>query len=128
MPFAEGTPTQLIEMGGNLYELGFTIGAMKRAQKLGVLNVDASDATAMMLALPQYIWACMNEEGRKELSVEAIEELLNPNNIKVIAEAIGELFKESLPKPDVKDEPGAVKPPTPGNSTSTSSGRLVSTT
>ena len=75
MSFAEGTPTQLVELGGNIYEIGFTIGAMKRAQKLGVLNVDASDATAMMLALPQYIWARMTEEGRKELSVEQVLQL-----------------------------------------------------
>lgn len=128
MAFATGTPTQLVELDGEIYEIGFTINAMKRAQDLGVLDVDTSDGSAFMRAMPEYLWACMDDDGRAKLSVKQIGDLLNPNNIQPIIKAVGDLFLASLPKPDVKDEPGAAKTPTPGNSTSTNSGHLVSTT
>jgi hypothetical protein len=97
--FAEGVPTVTIELGGKSYPIGFTMGSMKRAQDLGVLKVNVEDATAMMLALPEYVWACLNEEGRKELSVDAIRELISPTNLEAITEKISELFKASLPEP-----------------------------
>lgn len=120
-----------ITLGGKPYTLGFTIGAMRRAQELGVLQVDVSDGTAFMLAMPGYVWACLPEEAREELSVKAIDELINPNNIKPISDAVGELFRLSMPK---EESPGNGLPaaamekrPTAG-STSTSSGQLASTT
>lgn len=108
--------------------LGFTLGAMRRAKELGVLDTNAEDATAMMLALPEYVWACLDEEGRNDLTVKAIAELMNPINTPVIARKVGELFKASMPQPDPNAEPPAVKKPTGGKSNSKNSGRLVSTT
>lgn len=132
MLFAEGTPTVVVRLGGKDYTLGFTIGAMRRAKELGVSQVDVSDGSALMLAIPQYVWACMTSEARQSLSVEEIDELINPSNISGISEAIGELFKASLPE----DTSGNAQPaatngkmePTAGRSTSTSSGQLASTT
>lgn len=96
--FAEGIPTETIELDGKVYTLGFTMGSMKRAQDLGVLNVDIQDQTARMLALPEYVWVCLDREGREELSVEAIRELIGPYNIVSIAEKIGNLFAASVPE------------------------------
>ena len=129
MSFAQGTPTALIELGGKTYELGFTVGAMQRSNELGVLNVDTSDGTAFILAMPQFIWACLpSDADREELSAKAIAELLNPTNITPIAAALGKLFRASIPEPDVKTNPGAATELTPGQSTSTNSGHLVGTT
>jgi len=128
MRFAEGTPTVDITLGGKDYTLGYTIGAMKRAKELNVLDIDTADSVAFMLALPAFVWACMDEEARKELSVSAIEELTNPLNIHDISTAVGELFSASLPKPDPNVEPAAVTMPTAGNSASKNSGRLESMT
>lgn len=127
MGFAEGTPTATISLGGKSYDLGFTIGAMRRSRALGVLNVDATDNVSFMLALPEYVWACLDDEGRKDLSVAQISELMNPANVNEIAGAVGEIFRASIPAPDPNVEPAAVKMPTAGNSTSTNSGPLEST-
>lgn len=128
--FAEGTPTVEIQLGGKSYTLGFTLGSMRRAKELNVLTLDASDETALMLGMPAYVWACLSEETRRELSVEAIGELMNPSNMKAIALKVGELFKASVPKEDSDPnaEPAAVKEPTAGKSTLISSGQLASTT
>jgi hypothetical protein len=125
--FAEGTPTATVELGGKSYTLGFTLGAMRRAKELGVLHNNAESSTDMMLALPEYVWSCLSEEGRTELSVAQISELMNPSNVEAIAEAVGELFKASTPKPDPNVQPVAVKEPTTGNPSSKNSGQLVST-
>lgn len=126
--FAEGTPTVTITLDKPRV-LGFTLGTIRRAKELGVLNVNASDETALMLALPEYVWCCMDDQGRKDLSVAAIGELLHPFNVKEVAKQVGDLFKASVPKedPDVKQEPAAETMPTAGNSTSINSGPLAST-
>ena len=131
MPFAEGTPTESVTLGGRTYALGYTLGAMKRAKELGVLTVDMTDDTAFILSLPEYVWSCLDTEGRNDLSVDAIRELMNPLNAKAVAQSMIELFKKSLPKgePDPNAKPAAVKEPTAGNqSTSINSGQLASAT
>ena len=121
------TPTATIELGEKTYTLRFTIAAMQRAQDLGVLNVDTTNETAFLLALPAYVWACMDKTARKELDLEAVGELMNPRNMKEIAEAVGGLFKASLPEESTSGngEPAAEKIPTAGESTSISSGELA---
>jgi hypothetical protein len=128
--FAEGTPTAAIELNGKPYTLGFTLGAMRRAQELGVLEVNAEDATAMMLALPEFVWSCLDEDSRKELSVEQISEMMSPLNTPEIAGKVGELFKVSVPKPDPNAQPAAAKgkKPTAGKPSSKNSGQLAATT
>lgn len=130
MPFAEGTPTATVRLGGKSYELGFTLGAMKRAKELGVLTLDTSDQSAMMLALPEYVWSCLTEEDRKGLTVAQINELINPSNVAKVAEAIGELFKASTPAEDPSGNvvPAAATEPTAGKQTSINSGQLESMT
>lgn len=128
--FAEGTPTATIELNGKVYTLGFTIGAMKRAQALGVLEVNAEDGPAMMLALPEFVWSCLDEDGRNELTVAQISELMHPLNTPGIAEKVGNLFKVSVPSPDPNASPAAAKgkkKPTAGKSSSKNSGRLAAT-
>jgi hypothetical protein len=130
MAFAEGTPTAEIQLGGKSYTLGYTLGAMQRAKDLGVLKIDMEDDTAFMLALPAYVWSCLNEEGRNELSVEQLGELMNPLNARAVAEAMIALFTASLPKEDPQGNanPPAVKKPTGGNRTLKSSGQSAATT
>lgn len=132
MPFAEGTPTAQIELNGKSYTLGFTLGAMKRAKDLGVLTVNTQDDTDFMLALPGYVWACMDDEARKESTPESLAERMHPHNARAIAKAVTALFVDSLPReePQKNSAPAAVKTPTAGHerSTSTNSGRLESTT
>lgn len=125
--FAEGTPTATIQLD-KPRELGFTLGAMRRAKELGVLNVDADDATGMMLALPEYVWACLDEADRSELTVEGIGELMNPLNMQDIAVAVGGLFRASVPIPDPNVQPAAAKKPTAGKRTSRNSGQSAATT
>ena len=127
MPFAEGTPTASVTLD-KPRELAFTIGAMRRAKELGVLAVNVEDPTALMLAMPEYVWACLSDKDRKELSVEAIAELISPHNIVGVTEAIGSLFKSSMPEDTSGNaQPAAVETPTAGNSTSISSGELAGT-
>lgn len=127
MSFAEGTPTATVQLD-KPRTLGFTLGAMRRCRDLGVLNIDVQNETAMMLALPEYVWSCMDDAGRKELPLEQVMELIHPGNVQVIAEAIGALFASSQPKTDPEKNagPAAVTMPTAG-STSMSSGQLEST-
>lgn len=126
--FTEATPTRIITLDGKPRELGFTMGAMRRAEELGVLQLEVTDPVVLMLKLPEYVWCCLPKAVRKELSVEDIAELLNPTNITEIAAAVDALFRLSVPDPEVKTEPAAEKEPTAGNqSTSTSSGRSAST-
>lgn len=111
-------------------QLGFTLGAMKRAKKLGVLALDTSNPEAMMLALPELVWCCLDGEGRGELSVADIDEIVTPRNAQGIAGQVIELFRLSMPddKPG-NAEPAAATEPTAGErSTSTRSGQSGSTT
>lgn len=126
--FAEGTPTVTIRLGGKDYTLGYTLGSMLRAKDLGVLNVDVEDPVERMLKIPEYVWCCFDAESRKELTLEAVRELLNPTNIREIGVKVEMLFLGSLPdgEPDPNVEPPAVKEPTGGNSTSRSFGQSES--
>lgn len=123
--FSEGTPTVTIDLD-KPRTLAFTIGAMRRARQLGVLDKDATSEVEFMLALPEYVWACLPEVDRGELSVAQIGELIHPRNVAPIASKVGELLRASVPDPNV--DPPAVEKPTGGPSTSTSSGQLASTT
>lgn len=126
--FTDGTPTATIELDKPRV-VAFTLGAMRRAKKLGVLHVDAEDPTALMLAMPEYVWACLSDKDRHELTVDAIAELMSPRNVHEIAEAIGDLFRASMPEESTSGngEPAAAKMPTAGNSISSSSGDLAAT-
>lgn len=131
--FAEGTPTVEVTLAGKAYTLGFTIGAMRRAQELGVLNINVEDGTAFMLAMPAYVWSCLTEDARRELSVSDIEELINPTNVRPVVEAVGKLFRASMPEEEGASgnaSPAAVETPTAGarGLISSDSGPLVSTT
>jgi hypothetical protein len=128
MPFAEGTPTVDITLDGKDYTLGYTLGAIGRARELGVEKIDVTDSIAFMLALPSFVWVCLDESGREELSVKQIAELVNPLNVGTVAEKIGELWNASVPEPDPNVQPPAeMTKPTGGNSTSKISGQLAAT-
>lgn len=129
MPFAEGTPTVQIQLGGKVYTLGWTWGAKRRLREfLATKGKTLDDPKAIEENLPAVFWASLNKDQRGEVSIEDLEEVFNPSNEGEIAEKIGSLFKVSEPDPDVKAEPVAAKEPTTGKSTSTSSPQLASTT
>ncbi len=99
--FATGTPTVVVTLGGHEYELGFTLGAMRRIKgRLGTLELSLGEEAGDegVLALPVYIWASMDKEGREALSVEDVEEMIHPNNMVEISEAMATLFIQSAPE------------------------------
>jgi len=94
--FATGTPTVTVELD-KPRTLGFTLGAMRRVQDH--LGADAfSGEQDQIRALPTYVWACLSAADREELSVEAIEDLIHPGNMKAVSDAIGDLFQRSNPE------------------------------
>lgn len=124
--FVEGTPTVEITLGGKSYTLGWNWGAKRRLkEKLAERGRELSDAAAISENLPAVVWASMDKETRDSVSVEDIEELINPRNEVEVVEKIGSLFTQS--EPDVKTNPAAVKEPTAGKSTLTNSSQLAST-
>jgi hypothetical protein len=128
MPFAEGTPTAEITLAGKSYTLGWTWGSKRRLKEWFTAHgVDGSSPTAVGENLPAVLWVSLDASDRDLLSVEDLEELLNPRNEMEVATKIGNLFKASEPEPDVKAVPVAVKGPTTGSSTSTNSEHLGST-
>lgn len=128
MSFAEGTPTVMVTLGGKDYTLGWTWGSKRRLKEWTKANgVDAQSAQAMGESLPAMLWASMDKPDREALSVEDVQELINPRNEIAIAETIGEMFKVSEPEPDIKADPVAATKPTTGNSTSMNLGHSEST-
>lgn len=126
MPFAEGTPTVEVRLDGESYTLGWTWAAKRRVRDhlkaLGQESVHGEEH------LSTVVWASMDKESRESLTVEDIEEKINPRNEAEIAEKIRQLIMVSEPEePKPKTEPGAVTQPTPG-SRSNSAGQLASTT
>lgn len=71
----------------------------------------------------------MEEEHRKALTVEGIEDMIHADNELEISGKIQELCLRSEPESDPNAQPAAVKKPTAGaeNLASTSSARLEST-
>lgn len=129
MSFAEGTPTVEIQLGGKSYTLGWTWGAKRRVREsLTKHHADPTNAGAEE-NLATVLWASMEEEHRKALSVEGIEDMIHADNELEISKRISELCLRSEPEPDPNEQPAAVKQPTAGTerSASTSSLRLEST-
>ncbi len=129
MAFPEGTPTVTLTLAGSPRVLGFTIGAMRRAQELGVLEVDTADEMALTLALPSYVWACMDKEDREEISFDDVADLINPSNLAHVRDSVSALFNASQPdEPEGNAPPAAAKKPSGSKRTSPDSGRSASTT
>ena len=128
MAFAEGTPTVQVTLAGKPYTLGWTWGSKRRLKEWFTAHgIDANSPQSMGENLPAMLWASMDKPDREAMSVEDVQELINPRNEVVIAEKIGEMFKVSEPEPDIKAESVAVTKPTTGNSTSMNSEHLEST-
>lgn len=126
MPFAEGTPTAQVTLGGKIYTLGWTWGAKRRLREfLATKGTTLNDARAIEENLPAVVWAGLDKDQREKVSIEDVEEMFNPTNESEIAERIGSLFKVS--EPDVKTEPVAATVPTTGTSTSSRSVQSEST-
>jgi hypothetical protein len=115
MPFPEGTPTVTVQLD-RPRQLGWTMGAMKRAKALGVLAVDWNDQTETMLAMPALVWSTLDAESRAELSLEELDEILNPRNMLEIINQITALFGESEPEavPEGNGQPAPAKKPRAG--------------
>lgn len=106
--FAEGTPTVSVTLD-KPRELAFTLGALRRVrEKLGSLDIPTDDSPESLAALPHIVWACLDASGRKEVTVEQIEDLIHPGNMAAVSEAITKLFRASTP--DVTANPTAAVP------------------
>lgn len=128
MPYAEGTPTVEVTLGGRPYTVGYTWGVKRRIrEKLQEKGLDAAGNQEEYLAIT--LWSGLDAEARATLSVEDVEELISPTNEQVIVLKLQELIVRSEPEPDPNAVPSAAKTPTEGErSQLTISGRLVSTT
>ena len=126
MPFAEGTPTVEITLGGKSYTLGWTWAAKRRARDYFASQGKDPDKATQEENIAVALWASLEKEARDSLSVGDIEEVINPANEEAILEKMSSLFTKS--EPDPKPEPVAAKIPTTGRSTSMSSPQLASTT
>lgn len=134
MPHREGVPTIEIQLGGQTYTLGWTWGAKRRVQEIlkarhsDPQNVDRSETLAAAL------WASLDEDNRKTISVEDVEEMIHPGNEMLVMQKMNDLLEASEPKPNPegKVEPAATKKqkrkPTAGKSDSISSVQSASST
>ena len=130
MGFAEGTPTELVELGGQLYEIGWTWAAKRRVRECLLARHADPAAVHEEENLAAALWAALDKEARTALTLDDVEEMINPANEVAVAGALRALIIRSEPEPDPNVKPGAVTMPTPGlekKSASTSSGRLEST-
>lgn len=119
-----------VTLGGKSYTLGWTWGSKRRLKEYFTAHgIDGNSPSAVGENLPAVLWASMDKADRESLSMEDVEELLNPQNELEIATSLGGLFKASEPDSDVKAEPAAAKerPLTAGKSTSISSMPSAST-
>jgi hypothetical protein len=97
MPFIEGVPTVTLKLD-KPRTLAFTMGAMRRIQeRLGTLDI-TKDVAGGLLTMPTYIWACMDADARKEITVEEVEDMIHPGNMGEIGAAIDALFGASNPE------------------------------
>lgn len=108
-----------ITLGGKSYTLGWTWGAKRRLQEgLKERGVDLnSPDSAVGENLPLVIWAALDKATREGISVDEIEELVNPRNQVEVVTKLGQLFTESEPdrEPEGNARAGAVETPTPGD-------------
>jgi hypothetical protein len=132
MPFAEGTPTVEITLGGKSYTLGWTWAAKRRVREYLTAKYPNPETADQQEQLATAFWAGLDKESRTGLSVEDVEEMIHSGNEAELVEKMGSLFTKSEPEPDPNVAPVAVmekeKTPTTGRSTSTNSPQLASTT
>lgn len=129
MPFAEGTPTVEITLGGKSYTLGWTWAAKRRVREYLAAKYPNPETADEQEQLATAFWAGLDKESRSSLSVEDIEEMIHSGNEAEVVERMSALFKKSEPEPDPNVAPVAeTKKPTTGRSTSTNSPQLASTT
>jgi len=127
--FPEGTPTVTVELGGKSFQLGWTMAAMRRAKKLGVLDVDWDKPSDAMLAIPSVVWAAMSKADNESVTPDEVDEMVNPNNIIALMSKVTELFGLAEPDPVGNEHPAPQKKARAGQrSTSTNSGQSESTT
>lgn len=119
-----------IALGGKSYTVGWTWGAKRRLKEIILARgTDTTSVLALSDHLPTAVWAGLDEETRAKVTVEEIEESLNPRNETEVIEKMGSLWKASEPdpEPEGKVSPVAVKTPTTGPSTSMNSVQSEST-
>lgn len=98
MPFIEGIPTVVVHLD-KPRALGFTMGAMRRIKDaLGTLEVGSLKGPEAVFKVPACIWACLDDEGRAEISQPQLEEMIHPGNLGAITDAIVKLFEQSNPE------------------------------
>lgn len=127
MPFSEGVPTVAITLAGRVYLVGWTWAAKRRARDYFVSQGKDEEKVTHQESIAAAIWAGMEEETRRELSVADVEEMIHPRNEVEVLEKMGSLWEKSEPDPDPKTSPVAVREPTTGNNSS-ESGRSESLT
>ena len=99
MPFVEGVPTVTVQLD-RPRQIAYTLGAMRRFRDLlnqREVGEDDADPLENLLALCLEIWACLDADGRAELSVAQIEDLIHLANLREIRGKLRELQAVSLP-------------------------------
>jgi hypothetical protein len=110
--FAEGQPTAVVMLDKER-TIGHSFGAINRVrEKLGGTDMDPTSDADITQKIPVWIWACLPEADRKELSPERVADLIHRGNQQSVIDAFVQLVKESA-----ADEPanptvaGADTPP-----------------
>jgi hypothetical protein len=119
---AQNVPTTELDLG-KPRTLAFTLGAMQRIkEKTGhsVLELaaaakdrDGSLGATMLDQIHVWIWAMMEKTDRGELSPEDVADLLHPGSLPAITEAIGSLFRQSMPESPRGAEGNGIGPAAP---------------
>jgi hypothetical protein len=97
MSFIEGVPTVMIDLD-KPRELGYTVAAIARIQAIVGAAADLTLQKTQVEMLPKLVWACLSAEGRRELSIEQIEDMIHLGNVGPIGAAIGVLHAASNPE------------------------------
>lgn len=129
MSFAEGTPTATVKLGGREFTIGWTWGAKRRAfDEAEKRGRPMRDEETLLRNLPVVLWASMDKETRETVTVDEIEEMVNPKNELAVVSKLASLFEKSEPEPEKNEGPAAADQPTAGSSISMTSGQSESMT
>lgn len=93
--FAEGQPTAVVMLDRER-TIGHSFGAINRALGiLGTADLQLESSAEIARKLPAWIWACLPEADRNELSPERVADLIHRKNQDAIVAAFVSIAADS---------------------------------
>lgn len=97
--FAEGQPTAVVMLDRER-TIGHSFGAINRALGiLGTAELKLESSAEIARKLPVWIWACLPEADRKELSPDQVADLIHRKNQDAIVAAFVSIATDSASLP-----------------------------